>query len=326
MTASILLLVTDGVHPNGVIYPAERLREEGWSITQTSPDGQPVQGATGGTLSVDRALNAVTPDQYDLLLVPDGLKRPARSLHQRLTEVIATVDIIGAIGTGIEAITDTAVLEGRQVTCPSSLKTPIEGAGGTVLDDPIVVDGPLVTARSREHLHGWVHAVRNAVTTPTIEPEYEPIGVIHSPFSQQIGTPIQPAYSEQVGVIELEEQYAAGLRNVKSFSHLYLIYAFHEADAFDLQPTPFKVDERRGLFGTRAPRRPNPIGLSIVRLEAIDGTELSVSGLDVVDGTPLLDLKPYVPAYDDVPNATGGWLADLPETTRQRADDSFLDL
>jgi len=326
MTTSVLFLVTDGVHPNGVIYPAERLREEGWAITYASPDGQPVKEATGGTLSVDQSLNAVTPDRYDLLLVPDGIKRPAGSLRQRLIKVIAAVDTIGTIGTGIKATTDTAVLEGQQVACPPSLRTSVEGADGRVLDDPIVVDGPLVTARSREHLHGWVHAVRDAVTTPTIGSKYEPIGVIHSPFSQQIGTPIQPTYSEQAGVIDLEERYAAGLRNVESFSHLYLIYAFHEADAYDIQPRPFKVDERRGLFGTRAPRRPNPIGLSIVRLEAVDGTNLSVSGLDVVDGTPLLDLKPYVPAYDDVPDATGGWLADLPEQTRQRADDSFLDI
>ena len=154
---------------------------------------------------------------------------------------------------------------------------------------------------------------------------FTPIGTIHSPFTAEEGMPIQGGFSETSGTVELDEKYEDGLLDLDGFSHVVLLYHFHEAEGFDLQPEPYMEDQPHGVFATRAPRRPNPIGLSVVELTEVDGTTLAVEGIDVLDGTPLLDLKPFVPAFNGVTEAEIGWLADaIGNEDRRRADDRFL--
>jgi tRNA-Thr(GGU) m(6)t(6)A37 methyltransferase TsaA len=154
---------------------------------------------------------------------------------------------------------------------------------------------------------------------------YRPIGVIRSPFTTKEGMPIQAVAASGVrGRVELDPAYAEGLRDVEGFSHLVLLYHLHEVRAARLTVTPFLDTASHGIFATRSPARPNAIGISTVRLLSVEGSALQVEGLDVLDGTPLLDIKPYVPAFDDRPGAAIGWFADrigaLGET---RADGRF---
>jgi tRNA-Thr(GGU) m(6)t(6)A37 methyltransferase TsaA len=140
-------------------------------------------------------------------------------------------------------------------------------------------------------------------------PAFQPIGLIHSPFVHRDRTPIQPYRSPVLGQVELLPEYEAGLQDLDGFSHIFLLYYFHNAaPGFELSVTPFLDDDPKGLFATRYPRRPNPIGLSVVRLVRREGRVLHVDGIDVLDGTPLLDIKPYVPPFDALPDATLGWL------------------
>jgi tRNA (adenine37-N6)-methyltransferase len=125
-----------------------------------------------------------------------------------------------------------------------------------------------------------------------------PIGVIHSPFYEKSQTPIQAARSQAVGQVVVEDRYADGLQDLEGFSHIILLYVFHQSDGYTLQVKPFLDDQLRGLFATRYPYRPNPIGLSIVRLLKRNHNLLEIEGVDVLDGTPLLDIKPYVPDFD----------------------------
>ncbi len=138
---------------------------------------------------------------------------------------------------------------------------------------------------------------------------YKPIGVIHSPFKEPKGAPIQPsAACGAEGTIELHEEFAAGLKDLEGFSHIILLYHFHLAKGFSLTVKPFLDDTPRGIFAVRAPARPNPIGVSVVRLMRIEGSRLHVVDVDIVDGTPLLDIKPYVPDFDAEEAVRIGWL------------------
>ena len=129
--------------------------------------------------------------------------------------------------------------------------------------------------------------------------QYYPIGIIHTPYKTPTGTPIQPPASKGVEAeVEVFEKYAEGLTDLEGFSHLILVYHFHRSAGFDLKVKPFLDNQKRGVFATRAPRRPNPIGLSIVRLLSVKENVLTVQGIDVLNSTPLLDIKPYVPEFD----------------------------
>ena len=139
---------------------------------------------------------------------------------------------------------------------------------------------------------------------------FQPIGLIHTPFTQKDRTPIQPYRSRAEGRVELLPEYESGLSHLEGFSHIILLYHFHRATGYQLTVTPFLDTVARGLFATRAPRRPNPIGLSIVRLEGIDANIMTVQGVDMLDDTPLLDIKPWVPAFDMRSDARSGWLED----------------
>jgi len=154
---------------------------------------------------------------------------------------------------------------------------------------------------------------------------YRPIGVIHSPYTERHGMPIQASFAEgAAGTVEVQSEYAAGLQDLQGFSHIVLIYHFHLSKGYALRVQPFLEDSEHGVFATRAPRRPNPIGISVVRLERVEGYVLHVSGVDVVDGTPLLDIKPYVPRFDDRSDARSGWLEGRIDVQRaQSADQRF---
>lgn len=140
---------------------------------------------------------------------------------------------------------------------------------------------------------------------------YRPIGIIHTPFTEQAGTPIQPKRGAGIqGTIEMFPAFAEGLADLDGFSHLYLLYHMHRSEGYELLVVPFLDDTRRGVFATRAPRRPNPIGLSVVRLKKIDGATLYIEDLDILDGTPLVDIKPYVDEFDRPAKFRIGWLTD----------------
>jgi len=139
----------------------------------------------------------------------------------------------------------------------------------------------------------------------------KPIGVIHTPFKEPKGTPIQPDRSGGArGTVEVYAEYAGGLKDLDGFSHVTLLYYFHLSKGFELSVTPYLDDKKRGLFATRAPRRPNPIGISVVRLDKIEGNMLHIINVDMIDGTPLLDIKPYVRNFDSAADFKIGWLED----------------
>ncbi len=139
--------------------------------------------------------------------------------------------------------------------------------------------------------------------------------------------PIQAAFADgAAGTVQLEPEYAPGLKDLEGFSHIILLYHFHLSKGHALQVKPFLEDREHGVFATRAPRRPNSIGISVVRLDRIEGNVLHVSGLDIVDGTPLLDIKPYVPGFDDRNQVRIGWLDGRIDPARvQEADRRFTE-
>ncbi len=138
---------------------------------------------------------------------------------------------------------------------------------------------------------------------------YRPIGVVHSSFREPQGTPIQPtAAKDTQGTIEIYPEYAEGLKDLEGFSHITLIYHFHKAKKTALKVKPYMDDKLHGVFATRAPARPNPIGISTVQLLKIEGNTLHIRNLDILDGTPLLDIKPYIPEFDAHKTEKRGWL------------------
>ncbi len=148
---------------------------------------------------------------------------------------------------------------------------------------------------------------------------YKPIGVIRSEHRAAEETPIQPTYARGCpGRAELRPEYAEGLKDLDGFSHVILLYHFHRAGEPRLTVVPFTDDAPRGVFSTRHPQRPNPIGLSVVRLVRIEGTVLHLLDVDILDGTPLLDIKPYVPRFDGAEAAKGGWTEAIDEATARR--------
>jgi tRNA-Thr(GGU) m(6)t(6)A37 methyltransferase TsaA len=154
---------------------------------------------------------------------------------------------------------------------------------------------------------------------------YKPIGVIRSPHQVATGTPIQPAYADPFeGEVVVDPEYEPALADIDGFERIWLIYAFDRAGAFQPRVVPYRDTREHGLFATRSPCRPNPIGISAVRLVGRERNVLCVRGLDVLDGTPLLDIKPYVPEFDAHIPSKAGWLDDS-GTDRRVADDRFHD-
>ncbi len=154
---------------------------------------------------------------------------------------------------------------------------------------------------------------------------YTAIGTIHSPFHDLRDMPIQPVGARGIrGTIELNPGCAAGLKDLEGFSRVIVLYHFHRTDGYSLEVVPFLDKTPHGVFATRAPRRPNAIGISLLKLIAVDGATLTVEDVDILDGTPVLDIKPYVPAFDAYPDERAGWLTTTSEAARtMRSDDRF---
>ena len=153
-----------------------------------------------------------------------------------------------------------------------------------------------------------------------------PIGIIHSPYKEQKGVPIQPVFSEDVTAeIEVYFEFQQGLKDLDGFSHIILLYLFHESKDYRLLCRPFLDNEERGLFSTRAPRRPNPIGLSVVELLKIEKNIITIGSPDMIDNTPLLDIKPYNDVFDVRKNVRNGWYSTAKNKCQIKADERFID-
>lgn len=153
--------------------------------------------------------------------------------------------------------------------------------------------------------------------------ELNPIGIIHSPFKELTGMPIQPAFARKTeGIVEIFEDYQDGLKDLDGFSHIMLLFHFHRSQGFRMHVVPYMDNQKRGLFATRAPRRPNPIGLSVVELLKVEDGKLHIRNVDMVDGTPLLDIKPYVPEFDLNVNVRIGWIEEARKRNANRLSDN----
>lgn len=154
----------------------------------------------------------------------------------------------------------------------------------------------------------------------------EPIGVIHTPHKSIEGMPVQPPGAKGVEAhIVLDEKYKPGLKDLKGFSHLILLYQFHKVEGYVLELVPFMDTKSHGVFSTRAPKRPNKIGISIVLLTKIEDNIIYFEGADMLDESPLIDIKPFYPKYDNQTNVKFGWLETLQDIdiTKVKSDDRF---
>ena len=155
--------------------------------------------------------------------------------------------------------------------------------------------------------------------------EFKPIGVIHTPFTDPKGTPIQPVGAEGAeGVIEISEEYVDGLKDLDGFTYIILIYLFHKSKSYSLRVSPYLEKEERGLFATRFPARPNPIGISVVKLRKVEGSKVYINDVDMLDGTPLLDIKPFIPDVDNREKGRIGWLENRVKGMRTAKSDGRI--
>jgi tRNA (adenine37-N6)-methyltransferase len=154
---------------------------------------------------------------------------------------------------------------------------------------------------------------------------FTPIGTIHTPFKTIANMPIQPSGAKGIqGTIEIKPEYVDGLKDLEGFSHIILLYHFHKSKKYTLEVTPFLDSETHGVFATRAPNRPNPVGLSVVKLLKIDSNILHVEHIDILDKTPLIDIKPYVSEFDQPSSVRIGWLEKKKGKVRlKKSDDRF---
>lgn len=161
--------------------------------------------------------------------------------------------------------------------------------------------------------------------------EVSPIGIIETPFEQKLGVPRQPNLCPNVRAkIVLNPQFRREdtLRSLESFSHLWLLYQFNQSDSWreTIKPPRLGGKEKVGVFASRAPHRPNQIGFSVVKLEEIDSDQIiHVSGIDILDRTPLIDIKPYLPLWDSIPEANNGWVDKTPKLEALKVDFSLIE-
>jgi tRNA-Thr(GGU) m(6)t(6)A37 methyltransferase TsaA len=150
----------------------------------------------------------------------------------------------------------------------------------------------------------------------------KPIGIIYTPYSQKEKTPIQGCFApNNKGFIELHREYTEGLQDIQGFSHLILLYYFHKAKGCTLRAKPFLDKNKKGIFATRHFNRPNPIGFSIVRLYRVRDNILDIGSVDILDGTPLFDIKPYVPQFDIKEDVKNGWYQNASERTTYKIEE-----
>ncbi|QSG14519.1 Putative intracellular protease/amidase [Halapricum desulfuricans] len=350
MTVNALALAADRFGDRSLSYPYYRLQEAGHTVDIAAPGGQPITGRNGIDFEADLPISEADAAAYDLLVLPGGYSSEAiRMQAPEAIDIVRSFDErdkpIASVCHGAQLLVSAGVVEGRRLACHPSIKDDVEAAGGTFVNDAGVVDGNLITARDYSDVADWLAAVLREVTTPTTtdgsgvtasaagpDPtrssngSIQPIGTIHSPYTEESGMPIQGAFSEAMGVVEVDPEYEPGLLDLAEFSHVVVLYQFHVAEDYDLQPQPFMEDEVHGVFATRAPRRPNPLGMSVLELENVSDGSLFVSGVDVLDGTPLLDIKPFVPEFNGVEDAQIGWLEGAIDNEHRRtSDDRFVE-
>jgi tRNA-Thr(GGU) m(6)t(6)A37 methyltransferase TsaA len=154
---------------------------------------------------------------------------------------------------------------------------------------------------------------------------FKPIGKIYTPFTSKEGMPIQSRGGKGIrGTVKLKRKFVEGLTDLDKFSHIYLIYHFHKSRGFDLQVVPFLDSKPHGVFATRAPRRPNAIGVSVVRLLSINDNIIEIENMDILNGTPLLDIKPYVSQFDIHETEKNGWLNNKTNSVdKKKSDERF---
>jgi tRNA (adenine37-N6)-methyltransferase len=153
--------------------------------------------------------------------------------------------------------------------------------------------------------------------------EMKAIGLIHTPFNDIEDMPIQPAGAVGIkGTVEIFDQYRQGLDDIDGFSHIILLFHFHKSHGYNLHVVPFMDTAERGVFATRAPKRPNQIGFSVVKLNSIENNILHIENIDILNDTPLLDIKPYVPDFDSAVDIRTGWLEQARKTVAKRKSDS----
>ncbi len=154
---------------------------------------------------------------------------------------------------------------------------------------------------------------------------FKPIGIIHTPYENTKNMPIQPSSAKGItGTVEIKPSFANGLKDINGFSHIILIYHFHLSNGYQLEVKPFLDENSHGVFATRAPKRPNNIGISIVKLVKVENNFLHVENIDIINGTPLLDIKPFVPGFDATVNVKIGWLAGSKhKISHQKSDGRF---
>jgi tRNA-Thr(GGU) m(6)t(6)A37 methyltransferase TsaA len=154
---------------------------------------------------------------------------------------------------------------------------------------------------------------------------FQPIGWLQTPFTDIAEMPVQPSGARGVrGILQVKDEFVPGLRDLAGFSHIICLYHLHRCAGYALEVTPFLDTITHGIFATRSPKRPNPIGLSVVRLLSIDGHLVALEDVDMLDGTPVLDVKPYVPTFDAPAADRFGWLTEAAErATIIKSDDRF---
>ncbi len=217
--------------------------------------------------------------------------------------------------------------------CGGPLALMLAGLGVPLLwPEPEAGAALLATAAALHLLRGpaAAHAAPHAPGDPSAPQvphiSYAPVAHMRTPFTNVRGMPIQPVGAQGVaGSIDVLPEFADGLADIEGFSHLLVIYHLHECKGFTLRVQPFLDNDEHGIFATRSPRRPNPIGISVLRLTGVTGNRLHVENVDMLDGTPVLDIKPYVPTFDVWDADRTGWFATVADNAVQcRADDRFV--
>ncbi|GIU41749.1 tRNA (N6-threonylcarbamoyladenosine(37)-N6)-methyltransferase TrmO [Shewanella algidipiscicola] len=153
---------------------------------------------------------------------------------------------------------------------------------------------------------------------------YSPIGYAKTPFKQIENVPVQGAgISQDIAELIINEEYVQGLDDLEEFSHIYVVFHIHKAAGYKLKVTPFLDDQPRGIFATRSPKRPNAIGLSIVEIVRIEANRIVVRGVDLLDATPILDIKPYIQSFDNIKQTKDGWYEQGLDPLTVRSDKRF---
>jgi tRNA-Thr(GGU) m(6)t(6)A37 methyltransferase TsaA len=239
---------------------------------------------------------------------------------------------------GLATGRDTAARLRLRELCGGPLALMLAGLGAPLLwPEPEAGVALLATAVALRLLRGPAAAHAAPRPAPQLAPHpadspetprisYTPVAHMRTPFTDVRGMPIQPVGAQGVaGCIEVLPEFVGGLADIEGFSHLLVIYHLHECRGFTLRVKPFLDNDEHGVFATRSPRRPNPIGISVLRLTGVTGNRLHVENVDMLDGTPVLDIKPYVPAFDVWDADRTGWFATVADNAAQcRADDRFV--